>query len=245
MIVILDQVEETFTQPLSGSEESRSELEDFLEIVKWVFDQPGKRPQGKLILSYRKEYHPEIRDGFQKLLLPYAEVFLQQLDRNGIIEAVEGLTKHPATREKYRLKIEKGEDGNLAEIIAVDLLADKKSPIAPMLQLLLTKLWDTAVQENSEPPIFTVARYQQLQKEGLAMDDFLQQQMEQLRQWQPELVQSGLVLDLLHAHTTALGTAGTCAMDELRQNYSHRQDTLDALLVKCQALYLLTRIQQN
>jgi len=245
LIVILDQVEETFTQPLSGSEESRGELEDFLEIVKRVFDQPGKRPQGKLILSYRKEYHPEIRDSFQKLLLPYAEVFLQQLDRNGIIEAVEGLTKHPATREKYRLEIEKSADGNLAEIIANDLLSDKKSPIAPVLQLVLTKLWDTAVQENPESPRFTVARYQQMQKEGIAMDDFLRQQMEQLRQWKPELVQSGLVLDVLHAHTTALGTAGTCAMDELRQNYNHRQDIFDALIVKCQSLYLLTNIQQN
>lgn len=245
LIVILDQVEEIFTQPLSGSEESRSELEVFLEIVKRVFDQPGKRPQGKFILSYRKEYHPEIRDGFQKLLLPHAEVFLQQLDRNGVIEAVEGLTKQPATREKYRLEIEKSADGNLAEIIAGDLLADKKSPIAPVLQLVLTKLWDTAVQENSDAPHFTVARYHQLQKEGIAMDDFLQQQMEQLRQWQPELVESGLVLDLLHSHTTALGTAGTFAMDELRQNYSHRQNILDALIVKCQNLYLLTKIQQN
>lgn len=245
LIIILDQVEETFTQPLSGSDESRGELEDFLEIVKRVFDQPGKRPQGKLILSYRKEYHPEIRDAFQKLLLPHAEVFLQQLDRNGIIEAVEGLTKHPSTREKYHLEIEKSADGNLTEIIAGDLLADKKSPIAPVLQLVLTKLWNTAVQENSESPAFTVARYQQLQKEGIAMDDFLQQQMEQLRQWQPELVESGLVLDVLHSHTTPLGTAETCAMDELRQNYSHRQDILDALLVKCQSFYLLTRMQQN
>jgi len=245
LIVILDQVEETFTQPLSGSNAARGELENFLEILKRIFDQSGQRPQGKLILSYRKEYHPEIRDGFQKLLLPYAEVFLQQLDRNGIIEAVEGLTKHSATQEKYRLEIEKSAEGNLAEIIAGDLLADKKSPIAPVLQLVLTKLWDTAVQENSETLAFTVARYQQLQKEGIAMDDFLQQQMEQLRQWQPELVQSGLVLDLLHAHTTVLGTAGTCAMDELRQSYNHRQDILDALIIKCQALYLLTNIQQN
>ncbi len=245
LIVILDQVEEIFTQPLSGSEESRGELEDFLEIVKRVFDQPGKRPQGKLILSYRKEYHPEVRDGFQMLLLPYAEVFLQQLDRHGIIEAVEGLTKHPATREKYRLEIEKSADGNLAEIIADDLLADKQSPIAPVLQLVLTKLWDTTVQEEPETPRFTVVRYQQVQKEGLAMDDFLQQQMEQLRQWQPELVQSGLVLDVLNAHTTALGTARTRAMDELRRDYRHRQDVLEKLIVKCKALYLLTEFQQN
>jgi len=84
-----------------------------------------------------------------------------------------------------------------------------------------------------------------LQKEGIAMDDFLQQQMEQLRQWQPDVVESGLVLDLLHAHTTALGTAGTCAMEELRQNYSHHQDILDALSAQCQTLYLLTKIQQN
>jgi hypothetical protein len=246
LIIILDQAEEAFTQPLKKEhQEFGREMQVFLEALKGIFDQTDQRPQGKLILSYRKEYHPEIREAFQKFSLPYAGMFLQQLDRNGIIEAVEGLTRSPHTREKYHLEIEKSAQGDLAETIASDLLADPKSALTPVLQMVLTKLWLAAVQKNSEAPCFTLSLYQQLKKEGIAMDEFLQQQMAQLQQWNNDIVASGLALDLLHAHTTPLGTAGACALSELQQAYSHRQDVLDPLLVKCKGLYLLTDGQER
>jgi hypothetical protein len=245
LIIILDQAEETFTQPLTNHPESGREMMVFLEAIKGIFDQTGQRPMGKLILSYRKEYHPEIREALQKFSLPYAGMFLQQLDRKDIIEAVEGLTRSPHTQEKYHLEIVKSEQGNLAEIIATDLLADQKSAIAPMLQMVLTKLWHGAVQENPEAPCFTLSLYQQLKSEGIAMDEFLKQQVEQLRRWNDNVVASGLALDVLYAHTTPLGTAGACARTELQQAYSHRQDILDALLIKCKGLYLLTDGQQK
>ncbi|RIK81705.1 hypothetical protein DCC62_01850 [candidate division KSB1 bacterium] len=245
LIVILDQAEETFTQPLKNHTESGRELEIFLAALKGVFDQPGQRPRGKLILSYRKEYHPEIRDAFQKLSLPYAGMFLRQHERKGNIEAVEGLTRSAHTREKYHLEIAECERGDLAEIIASDLLVDQKSALAPVLQMILTKLWVAAVQEDSHAPRFTLPLYQQLKSAGIAMDEFLQQQMAQLWQWNEEVVASGLALDLLHAHTTSLGTAGTCSLTELQQSYSHRQDVLEALLVKCKGLYLLTDGQEK
>jgi Novel STAND NTPase 1/Protein of unknown function (DUF1566)/CHAT domain len=245
LIIILDQAEETFTQPLKNHPETGRELEIFLEVIKGIFDQLGQRPQGKLILSYRKEYHPEIREAFQKFALPYAGMFLQQLDRNGIIEAVEGLTRSPHTHEKYHLEIEKSAQVDLAENIATDLLADLKSALAPVLQMVLTKLWHAAMQENSDTPRFTLPLYRQLKSAGIAMNEFLQQQMAQLQQWNNDVVASGLALDLLHAHTTPLGTAGACAQTELQQSYGHRQDVLDALLVKCKRLYLLTDDQQK
>ena len=246
LVIILDQAEETFTRPLKKEHtEAGRELEVFLATLKNIFDQTGQRPQGKLILSYRKEYHPDLREAFQKFSLPYAGMFLQQLDRNGIIEAVEGLTRSPHSQAKYHLEIEKSAQGDLAGIIADDLLADQKSALAPVLQMVLTKLWHSAVQENADAPCFTLSLYQQLKNVGIAMDEFLQQQMAQLRQWNDEVVDSGLALDLLYAHTTPLGTAGACAVAELQQAYSHRQDVLEALLVKCKSLYLLTDGQQK
>ncbi|MCG3157924.1 MAG: hypothetical protein DKINENOH_04560 [bacterium] len=245
LIIILDQAEETFTQPLKNHPETGRELEIFLAAIKDIFDQTGQRPQGKLILSYRKEYHPEIRDAFQKLSLPYAGMFLRQLDRKGIIEAVEGLIRSAHTQEKYHLEIAESEQGDLAETIATDLLADQKSALAPVLQMVLTKLWHSAVQENPHAPRFTLSLYQQLKNAGIAMDEFLQQQMAQLQRWNNDVVASGLALDLLHAHTTPHGTAGTCSLTELRRAYSHRQEILEPLLVECKRLYLLTDGQEK
>ncbi|MCK6559438.1 DUF1566 domain-containing protein [candidate division KSB1 bacterium] len=245
LIVILDQAEETFTQPLKNHPETGRELEVFLAASMGVFDHPGQRPRGKLILSYRKEYHPEIQAAFQSFSLPHAPMFLRQLDRTGIIEAVEGLTRSAHTQEKYHLEIAESEQGDLAETIATDLLADQKSAIAPVLQMVLTKLWHSAVQESPHAPRFTLPLYHQLKSAGIAMDEFLQQQMAQLRQWNEEVVASGLALDLLHAHTTPHGTAGTCSLTELRRAYSHRQEILEPLLVECKRLYLLTDGQEK
>ncbi|NUM78266.1 DUF1566 domain-containing protein, partial [candidate division KSB1 bacterium] len=245
LIVILDQAEETFTQPLKNNPEAGREMEIFLAALKGVFDHPSQRPRGKLILSYRKEYHPEIQAAFQSFSLPHAPMFLQQLDRKGIIEAVEGLTHSAHTREKYHLEIAESERGDLAETIATDLLADQKSALAPVLQMILTKLWLAAVQEDPHAPRFTLPLYQQLKNAGIAMDEFLQQQMAQLQQWNDEVVSSGLALDLLHAHTTPYGTAGTCSLTELQRAYSHRREILEPLLVECKRLYLLTDGQET
>jgi len=249
LIIILDQAEEKFTRPLpddkkSKDKKSKDELVVFLETVHDIFDQKNKPPEGKLVLSYRKEYHPEIRDAILALSLPYSEVFLQPLGREGIIEAVEGLTRHTHTQTKYHLEIdEKNQEGYLPEIIADDLLKDKESPVAPMLQIILTKLWNAAIKDNPEAPRFSIKQYQEFENAGITMHEFFQQQMEQLRQWQPEVVDSGLALDVLHFHTTTLGTAANCASETLQAAYQHRQDVIDQLLEKCKTLYLLTDIQ--
>ena len=101
------------------------------------------------------------------------------------------------------------------------------------------------MQEDSHAPRFTLPLYQQLKSAGIAMEEFLQQQMAQLWQWNEEVVTSGLALDLLHAHTTPHGTAGACPLTELQQAYSHRREILEPLLVECKRLYLLTDGQEK
>jgi hypothetical protein len=197
LIVILDQMEELYTRP---NPKLADELEDFLVALRSIFSSPTLRPQGKLILGYRKEYHPEIDEGFKTFRLPRTRVFLEVLRRKDIVEIFRGLTHTPALKECYHLTVEE----ELPALIADDLLEDKDSPVAPVLQIVLTKLWNLASKENPESPPFTAAQYQKLRKEGIAMGEFFAQQMQQLRRWRPDVVDSGLALDVLQFHTTAL-----------------------------------------
>jgi hypothetical protein len=227
LVVILDQVEELYTRP---NKDLPDELNDFMVALRIIFGSPTDRPQGKLILGYRKEYHPEIEEAFKIFRLPRATLFLESLRRKDILDILQGLTRTPALKARYNLSVEE----TLPEIIADDLLEDKDSPVAPVLQIVLTKLWNAAIQEHLEEPEraseprFTVAQYQQLKKEGIAMSEFFEQQMQKLRVWQHEVVDSGLALDVLHFHTTALGTAGNRTSEKLRETYQHRQDIIDA-----------------
>ncbi len=233
LIIILDQAEECFTRP---NRNLVNELEHFLLEVKDIFENPQDKPQGKLILSYRKEYSSEMEEAIKNLEIPREKIFLQHLDREGIIEIVLSLTKTERLQRRYNLSIEP----ELPMIIADDLLEDKESSIAPILQILLTKLWNLA--EKDESFAFTVANYQRLRKEGILLDDFFDQQVGKLREKYQELEETGLVLDILHFHTTNLGTAETHSLDEMRNRYGENAERLDQisnLLNEFKHLYLL------
>lgn len=230
LVILLDQVEEAFTRP---NDDLPNELEEFMEEVKQLFQYPSNRPQGKLILSYRKEYHPEINEACKNFALPREEIFLKALARQDIVEVITGLTRTNKLQKRYRLTVE----DELPVIIADDLLEDKESPIAPVLQILLTKMWN--LTEGEELRYFSVDKYQALRKQGILMDDFFEEQMEHLHRLFPEYVESGLALDVLKCHTTKMGTANAKSVDELRERYIDRQHIVDKLLESFKTLYLL------
>ncbi len=244
LIVILDQVEEHYTRPMDEGE-GIDELGEFLDAIQPLFGSAAGAIQGKLILSYRKEYHPEIRDTFQDKKLPYAEVFLKRLDREGVVEAITGVTKDANIQAKYRLEISPNSAGSLPETLAEDLLADQESPIAPVLQIILKKLWESANEKNEDAPRFTSEQYQQLKKDGISMGEFFEQQMALLEADMPKAVASGLALDLLKHHTTDLGTAGRCSQAQLETYYSKRLPTIKKLIDKCIEYSLILRIDKN
>ncbi len=239
LIVILDQAEEVFTRPLPHEWEKPGEWEIFLADLITLFGPGARSPRGKLLLSYRKEYHPEINKGFAEARLSCAPFFLPQLDRAGIVEAIEGITRDERLRQRYPLTIEENSEGYLPGIIADDLLEDRDSPIAPMLQILLSNLWQQATLAGSSSTHFKIENYYQLRKQGLAMEDFLRQQFEKLRDWRAEVVDSGLLLDLLHYHTTNMETAGSRSRRAVEQAYAEKTD-IKTLIEQCQGRYLLT-----
>lgn len=233
--IVVDQVEEVFTRP---STESTKELGLFLQLLQSIFKQRTKRPKGKLMLSYRKEFHPEIEDAVKKQGLPYDAVFLKKLNHQGIEEIVRGIASTPAHRQKYQIGIEPG----LPAIIAADLLKDSNSPVAPVLQILLSNLWEFS--QKSETKIFSLSVYNTLQNKGIYLDDFFRTQIETLDNWSTTqavpVVASGLALDLLHYHTTDFGTAESRAKTDLLDIYQHHQLILPQLLQKLTSLYLLS-----
>jgi WD40 repeat protein len=234
LVIIVDQVEEVFTRP---NKSLHNEFKDFLEALKSIFGNPLVYLEGKLILSYRKEYHPEIDKQLGMNELDRWLLFLEPLNRQDIIEVVTGLTRTQRLKDRYNLNVE----DQLPVIIADDLLADRASPVAPTLQIVLTKMWDISKKDEFSPVReFTIDRYRELRREGLFMEDFFEQQMEKLRNWKKDLVDPGLALDLLKFHTTGLGTACSRTIEEMQQTYRHYGDMIDDLVKKLKELYLLT-----
>ncbi len=233
LIVFLDQVEEFFTQPIKDLPD---ELDQLLERVQLIFGNPQCRPQGKLVLGFRKEWLAELEAQLSAYELPRTKVFLEPLDRRGIIEVVRGPARSKRLQERYGLTVDEG----LAEIVADDLLEDRDSAIAPTLQILLTKMWAKATEADYDKPNFSIALYHQLKREGILLRDFLNHQITKFRERYPEAVDSGLLLDIVALHTTPLGTAGQCTVEQLQQQYAHMGARLPELLQQCQDLYLLT-----
>lgn len=233
LIIILDQVEELYTRP---NQQEPEELKDLLELLGSIFGRPDQRPKGKLLLGYRKEFHPEIEEAFKSARLPRSTVFLEHLKRKDILDIFYGLTSTPRLKARYGLTFE----DDLPGLIADDLLDNRDSPVAPVLQILLTKLWNEAKQLNPSAPRFTRDQYQKLRAEGIAMGEFFDQQIRRLRTWRSDLVDSGLVLDLLQKHTTDMGTAGSRSDLELQENYRHHREVLADLLDRLKEEFLLT-----
>ena len=232
LVVFLDQVEEVYTHP---NPRFPNELEEFVQQIAKLFD--GSVPlRGRLVLSFRKEWFPELQKQVEVNGLSYNKVFLEGLNRDAVMEAIDGPTLTGRLRQFYNLTIEPGLPGTIAD----DLLADRDSPIAPTLQILLTKMWGKATAQSRSAPAMTVALYQVLKKEGLLLGDFLDQQLEALRPVRAEWVESGLALDLLAYHTTPMLTARECGLDELLARYQHRAADIPPLLQEMENLFLLS-----
>ncbi|MCL4708157.1 AAA family ATPase [bacterium] len=242
LLLVLDEIEKNLDDRAQNEAAPAEQLKIFSNLVQQVFAQAQTQPRGKLILSCREEVHGRLRESLQAQSLPFAEMFLAPLSWEGVVEAVEGVTRHPATQTQFHLEIDRNKSGNLPEIIAGDLLESEESPLAPMLQIVLTGLWRAALRENAKAPRLTVRQYQELKQAGGLVGEFFKQQIEQLNHWQRSVVESGLVLDLLYRHTTPSGTAESLSTEQLQKIYHGRHQTIEQLLDKCRDLYLLTDV---
>ena len=236
MIVILDQVEEIYTQPSDRDDE----LDVLLEAVSPLIAS-GERIGGRLVLGFRKEWFPEIQKALDLASLDYGRVFLESLDRASIVEVVTGLTATPRLRERYGLELAPG----LAELVADDLREDRGSPIAPTLQILLSKMWQHARAESQSRPAFSIDLYQRLKRQGLLLRDFLDQQLARLAEQHAEIAGSGLALDMLWCHTTPLSASRQRTSAEVAARYPHRAADLATVTEALKRCYLLVDASED
>jgi WD40 repeat protein len=223
LLVFLDQVEEVFTHP---DPSKPHELDEFVAMLSAALSNRDRRPQGKLVLGFRKEWLAELDRRLAEAKLPRNKVFLEALDRRGIIEAIRGPARPGRLERQYRLAIEDG----LPEIIADDLLSDAGSALASTLQVLLTKMWERACAAKPDGPRFDHGLYQSLKAEGYLLKDLLDEGLKAAGRWNAAVEQSGLAIDVLVYHTTDLGTAAQRTRTELSERYAHQRAMLDGLL---------------
>ena len=238
LLVVMDQVEEVYTRP---NQQQPEELTDFLAALGSLFGDAGRRPQGRLILSFRKEWLAEINQRLAERKLPRKAQFLERLGWEGIVQVVAGPQATQRLRNHFGLKMADALPG----LIADDLLADRESPVAPMLAILLADMWDMAKSRSYDHPAFDEDLYHEFHSRGLSLNDFLDRQLNALHRMQPEVVDSGLALDMLAYHTTPLGTAEQRTLAELEETYRHRVDVLPTLVQECRDLYLLVDPSKN
>ncbi|MDX1644526.1 MAG: trypsin-like peptidase domain-containing protein, partial [Thermoanaerobaculia bacterium] len=218
IVVIFDQLEEVLIHPDAVR---RRDLETLIAELRNVVSE-GAGVRGSVILSFRKEWLSEVLRVIERHDVPHAKAFLQGLDSEAIVEVVTGLTRTRRLRQQYGLKIDSG----LPEKIAQDLSDDPESPVAPALQILLTRMWKRATAASASEPVFSHELYRELAREGLLLGSFLDQQLEKLG----GAAHSGLALDVLAFHTTGRMTARERALQETVGEYAHVADEVRRLV---------------
>jgi hypothetical protein len=204
-LVILDQVEEIYTNP-DITISSQAEAQQLLLSVK------NASKNIRILISFRKEYLAELKKLFCDL--PVEEVYLMPMQIKGILDAITGVTKSIEARDNYELSYS---DESLPVEIAQTVLGDKESNAAPLLQVLLRKMWDKV--ENKKPRVFTKELFEVIKSNNLR--DFINDQISAMKEKYEVEVNSGMVLDILYFFTTGRGTAAFHSNEDLTNSYAH------------------------
>ena len=203
------------------------------------------RPNIKIILCLRKEWFADLYDACNEYKINLHNYLLKPLDKLSIMEVIKSPSELPHLKKHYRLAIENPKDGELAEQIADDLLIDKQSNIAPTLQIILSRLWDRVVHQHER--IWDEPLYLEEKQSGLLLENHLSLQLDDIadkESWGKEAKENGLLLDVLHAHTTKQGTSGLLTREAYEKLYSHIHYRT-ALLKALKDRYLIIEPQTN
>jgi hypothetical protein len=190
---MIDQMEEFVGNPIKNfsSGVEAYHLKTLIEEVK--------EKQIHVLLSFRKDYIAEIRDWLYKI--EYQEIFLEPLRIKGVVEAIEGVTKQVEAKDIYGISYA----SEVPQVIAQTILSDEQSHIAPLLQLLLRKIWDKVKVRS--PRLVTKELFNEVKNESLK--DFLVEQIKSMKTKFPNEAESGLILDILYFFTTPRSTAAS------------------------------------
>ena len=238
-LIVFDQFEKLI---IKDSINGPKDLRSFFHLLKNIFHARLTRLEGliKVILAFRKEFLAEIESQINRyqLEMESRKLFLEPINRNGVIEIVKGLTFTHQHQSTYQLTI----SSELPLIICYDILADKASNIAPILQILMTKMWAEAKRKKKWDLTFDEGLYYSVRNRGLSLSSHMGNVFEQLENSENPIhkswIESGLILDFLHffVESSLAGLAHT--REFLGQTYGHTNE-FESLIHFLQDNYLL------
>lgn len=235
LVCVFDQFEEVY---IKSGVHPETMWDDFCRYLKPLSDALCDSKAGKIIISFRSEYLPQIQDALSKHRIAKTDLLLSPIGKTGMVEAITGAATHTRTADFYHFHADQIEP-ELTDKIVSDLRQDLNSPIAPMLQILLTKLWDRALNNKSGDKLLTLDLYYEIHKEGIALRDFIEMQLATLKGlenvpespfYKTKVESSGLVLDVLVQFITRRNTTDAVALTTLLVRYPDHQNVLPALI---------------
>ncbi|HAS45873.1 MAG TPA: hypothetical protein DCS93_35655 [Microscillaceae bacterium] len=229
VIVVLDQLEELFTQNDTSKDKAAQELQEFIEVLQTLLK--SNKVQATVLLSFRKEYLAEIEKPLVKNKVSYNKHFLDLLTKADIHQVVNGLASNERLRDEYRLTI----DPELATAVSEALQQQPSNLIAPILQIALSEMWKNVDQQDN--PHFTKALFAERLFQNL--EDFLEDQLNALPTNYQEAYENGLVYDVLNFHVSEETTAQRWPEDQVLARYHHPDHYLKGLLLELDKLRLL------
>ncbi len=213
-LVVLDQLEERYAS--IGTDAADAEVAAILAA------QPAG---GKLVLGFREELHLTITRLLERLGVPPTRVDIERLEKADIVDAITGIERTPRLAAKYHLTI----DPDLPGQIADDLLEDPQAPVAPSLQVLLTKLYRAATVLDRKSPRFSAALYGN-QRRASYLDELLSDRLAAAEKKFPVETRAGLVHDILAYHVERPGLALVRTFDERRTAYGDRRKLVEPIV---------------
>ncbi|MDQ3015423.1 MAG: hypothetical protein M3R25_01680 [Bacteroidota bacterium] len=211
----------------------------FIETIAGIFEN-NNPPLGKLIIVLCEDARDLYLEVLHTAKFPYAEIFLQPLTWEGIQESITGISNIPSTKDHYHLQIEDSNATNFPSALASDLHEGDPTLVAPYLQLYLSQFWTTAIRENQQAPAVTYRTYQKASQSGEIPDQFLTAQLEKLKSWNTDVVNSGLALDILYQHTSAIGKSNFLPAVQRNEFFNYKNLLVRVVVTNCKELFLLT-----
>ncbi len=233
LLLILDQLEKIFTRSDSASTQ---ELQQLVQQLKEVtHSNTAHKQAGKIILSFRADFAYKIERALDELDIQYSRTSIGNLSKETTIRSITGVTKDQQLARHYDWEIKSNTAvQELANLIADDLHNDSRATAAPVLQILLHKMWESAGSK-----MFSIATYREQKGKGLLLNNYVEECLLQLKEAHPVRHESGLILDLLNHFVTPYATAEQISNVDLKTQY-HPDAQVENLCGNIAKLHLLS-----
>lgn len=215
-LAVLDQLEEAWT--IGRGDDEFAEL--LVHLADWLDARRPHRGGLQLLLAFREDRLSSVEDQLRRHGMRWHPFPIRHLDSQGLLETMAGFELDPVVRDHYRIAFE---PESLRQTIVDAVLTGNPGAVAPVLQVLLTRLWFRAVlraeTENTTKRTILLKDFELEHAAASGLHDFLEKQLLVVEASCPGSFRTGLALEILAEYTTPGGTATRRKTKELEILY--------------------------